>query len=154
MKFQDQYPFDKSLYGINNVYYPVGYCSHYVNSDCIKTSKKILTNGKKYLIVSIRDQGSLPIVHKVRLMDVFFNTESLYLFVTDLLTQKSFIIDLNLVRPADECEWIMCNMEDYDKINHYKIKKAYCKKCTDTHTKSITKNTSMQSNDELLDFEF
>jgi uncharacterized protein (UPF0179 family) len=154
MKFQDQYPFDEFLYGINNVYHSVGYCSHYVNSDCIQTSKKIVTNGKKYLIVSIRDQGSELIVHKVRLVDVFFNTECLYLFVTDLQTQTSFIIDLNLVCPADKCEWIMCNMEDYDKISYYKTKKAYCNKYTDTHKKSITKSTLQHSNDDLLDFEF
>jgi hypothetical protein len=154
MKFQDQYPFDEFFYGINNVYHPVGYRSHYVNSDCIQTQKKIVTNGKKYLIVSIRDQGSEPIVQQVKLMDVFFNTECLYLFVTDLLTQKSFILDLNLACPADECEWIMCDMEDYNKISYYKTKKAYCKKCTDTQMKPIAKSDSHNSHNDLLDFEF
>ena len=64
MKLQDLHPIDSTTLGLDNVYHTIGEQSHYINSECIQTPKKIITKGNDYLIASTIPQRSDAIVHK------------------------------------------------------------------------------------------
>jgi hypothetical protein len=78
------YPFDETLLGLKDIYHTIGDRSHFINSECIQTPHKIITKGKQYIIASTSPQGSDAIVHKIRLLNVYYNKGYVYLFVMDL----------------------------------------------------------------------
>jgi hypothetical protein len=155
MKLQDLHPIDSTTLGLDNVYHTIGANSHYINSECIQTThKKIITKGKQYLLASTSLQGSDAIVHKIRLLDVYFNKGHVYMFVLDLQTDRVFIVDLCMECPVNKCDWILCDWDELNKLKDYETIKNYCNKCTDTKNKPVAQNNCKHSNNDLLEFEF
>src|ERR1035437_11010800 len=104
MKLQDKFPFDSTILGLNKVYHTVGYYSHFINSDCIQTPKKIVTTSKKYRLVTTADQASDRIVKSIRLIEVLFIVRYLNMFITDLESHRSYIIEIDTECPEKPCE--------------------------------------------------
>ena len=107
MKLQDLHPIDSTIHGLDNVYHTIGEQSHYINSECIQTPKKIITKGNDYLIASTIPQRSDAIIHKIRLLDAYYNKGFVYLFVMDLQTDRVYIVDLFIECPEDKCTWLL-----------------------------------------------
>jgi hypothetical protein len=154
MKFQDQYPFDEFFYGFNNVYHPVGYRSHFINSDCIQTSNKIVTTGKKYRLATTADQEPDRIVQNIRLIEVLFIVRYLNMFVTDLESHRSYIIEIDIKFPEKPCEWVIFDWDDYEKINDFKVVASYCNKGDNEKKNRDDGSNAEQSNDDLFEFDF
>ena len=153
MKLQDLHPTDSTLHGLDNVYHTVGSYSHFINSECIQTPKKIVTKAKQYIIASTSSQGSDTIVHKIRLLDAYYNKGYVYMFVLDLQTDRVSIVDLFIQCPEDKCTWLLYDLKDFNKLKDYQAVKSYCEK-GDENKKSVAEIKPRQSNDDLLEFEF
>ena len=85
MKLQDKFPYDSAIIGLNNIYFTVGDHSHYINSESIQTPQKIIIKGKQYLIASTQPQSTEAIVHRVKLLDAYYNNDFVYLFVINMV---------------------------------------------------------------------
>jgi hypothetical protein len=154
MKLQDLHPIDSALIGLNNIYHVIGDNSFYINSDCILTPRKIITKGKQYLLASTPPQGSDAIVHKVKLLDAYFNKGFVYLFVMDLQTDRVYIVDLCMECPEDKCTWLLYDLKDYDKLKDYQAVKSYCEKGDENEQKTTVNRNPRKLNDDLLEFDF
>jgi hypothetical protein len=154
MKLQDKYPYDSSIVGLDNVYHPIGAYSHYVNSEQIQIPHRIITKGKRYVIASISPHGSDAIVHKIRLLDVYYNKGLVYLFVMDLNSERVYIVDLCLECTEDKCQWVLYDLKDYDILKDYSAIKSYCRKGKDAKENTDVESEPHHSHDDLLEFEF
>jgi len=154
MKLQDKFPFDSTILGLNKVYHTVGYYSHFINSDCIQTSKKIVTVGKKYRLASTTDQSSDRIVQNIRLIEVLFIVRYLNIFVTDLESHRSYIIEIDTKCIEKQCDWVLFDWHDYEKINDFKAIVSHCNKCDDKKKNPDGGSNAEQNNDDLFEFDF
>jgi len=154
MKLQDLHPTDSTLHGLDNVYHTVGSYSHFINSECIQTPKKIVTKAKQYIIASTSSQGSDTIVHKIRLLDAYYNKGYVYMFVLDLQTDRVSIVDLFIECPEDKCTWLLYDLKDYNKLKDYQAIKSYCEKGDENKQKTTANRNSRKLNDDLLEFDF
>jgi len=154
MKLQDKFPFDSTILGLNKVYHTVGYRSHFINSDCIQTSKKIVTTSKKYRLVTTADQASDRIVKSIRLIEVLFIVRYLNMFITDLESHRSYIIEIDIKSPEKPCEWVLFDWDDYEKINDFKAIVSHCNKCDDKKKNPDDGSNAEQSKDDLFEFDF
>jgi hypothetical protein len=139
MKLQKLYPFDETLLGLKGIYHTIGDRSHFINSECIQTPKKIITKGKDYLIASTSAKGFDSIVHKVKLLDGYYNKGFVYLFVMDLQTDRVYIVDLFIECPEDKCTWLLYDIKDFNKLKDYQAVKSYCGKVDDAKKKPLDK---------------
>ncbi len=154
MKLQEKFPSDKTILGLNKIYHTVGYRSHFINSDCIQTSNKIVTTGKKYRLATTADQEPDRIVQNIRLIEVLFIVRYLNMIVTDLESHRSYIIEIDIKFPEKPCEWVIFEWDDYEKINDFIYVASYCNKGANEK-----KNPDHEINDEerknnLLEFDF
>ena len=154
MKLQDLHPIDSTLLGLDNVYHPIGAYSHYVNSEQIQIPHKIITKGKRYVIASISPHGSDAIVHKIRLLDVYYNKGLVYLFVMDLNSERVYIVDLCLECPEDKCTWLLYDLKDFNKLKDYQAIKSYCGKGDDAKKKPLDNCKTNINDNDLLEFDY
>jgi len=129
MKLQDKFPYDSAIIGLNNIYFTVGDHSHYINSESIQTPQKIIIKGKQYLIASTQPQSTEAIVHRVKLLDAYYNNDFVYLFVMNIDTERVYIIDICVSCPEKESKWVLFEFEDQRKLRDYLAVKSYCEKC-------------------------
>jgi hypothetical protein len=154
MKLQDYFPYDSAIFGLNGLFYTKGLNSFFVNSKCIQTKGKIITNGISYLIASTSDNDSNLDVHKVTLMDVLFYEGHVYLFVLNLETDKHHILNLPIKCPNIICDWLLYDWDEQIMNKDYRAIKDYCKCCTDSKSKPDAKRKSIITNDDLMDFDY
>jgi hypothetical protein len=154
MKLQDLHPIDSALIGLNNFYHVIGDNGFYINSDCIMTPRKIITKGKQYIIASTSSQGSDTIVHKIRLLDAYYNKGYVYMFVLDLQTDRVSIVDLFIECPEDKCTWLLYDLKDFNKLKDYQAVKSYCEKGDENKQKTTANRDSRKLKGDLLEFDF
>jgi hypothetical protein len=154
MELQDLHPIDSTILGLENVYHVIGEYSHYIESKCIMTSRKIITKGKQYIIASTTPKCSDTIVHKVKLMDGYYNKGIVYLFVIDLQTDRVYIVDLCVECTNKHCTWLLYDLKDYDKLKDYTAIKSYCEKGDENKQKTTANRNPRKLNDDLLEFDF
>ena len=154
MKLQDLHPTDSTLHGLDNVYHTIGEQSHYINSECIQTPKKIVTKAKQYIIASTSSQGSDTIVHKIRLLDAYYNKGYVYMFVLDLQTDRVYIVDLCVECTNKHCTWVLYDLKDYDKLKDYQAVKSYCEKGDENRQKTTANRNSSKLKRDLMEFDF
>ncbi len=128
MKLQDKFPFDEAIVGLNDIYSTIGDRSHYINSESIQTPQKIITKGRHYLIASTPPHGTEAIVHRVKLLDAFYNNDYVYLFVINMDTDRVYIIDICVSCPEKESKWVLFELEDQRKLRDYLAKISFCAK--------------------------
>lgn len=51
MNLQKYFPYDATIVGLDNIYYPVGKDAFYVNSSCIKAKDRIVIKNRTYVLV-------------------------------------------------------------------------------------------------------
>ena len=154
MKLQDFQPIDSTILGLDNVYHTIGKYSHYINSECIQTPKKIITKGKDYLIASTSAKGFDSIVHKVKLLDGYYNKGFVYLFVMDLQTDRVYIVDLFIECPEDKCTCLLYELKDFNKLKDYQAVKSYCGKVDDAKKKPLDNCKTNITDNDLLEFDY
>lgn len=154
MKLQKLYPFDETLLGLKGIYHTIGEQSHYINSECIQTPKKIITKGKDYLIASTSAKGFDSIVHKVKLLDGYYNKGFVYLFVMDLQTDRVYIVDLFIECPEDKCTCLLYELKDFNKLKDYQAVKSYCGKVDDAKKKPLDNCKTNITDNDLLEFDY
>jgi hypothetical protein len=154
MPLQDYFPYDSAILGLNGLFYTRGLNSFFVNSKCILTKGKIITNGISYLIASTSNKESEKIVHKVTLMDVLFYKGVVYLFVLELESNKHYILDVPIECPDKTCDWILYDWDELNKKAHYKTIENYCSKSSDCKNKSVEKIKDKNTNNDLLNFDY
>ena|SRR5664280_843276 len=154
MKLQDLHPIDSTILGLDNVYHKIGEHSHFINSECIQTAHKIITQGKQYIIASTLPQGSDAIVHKVKLLDAYFNKGYVYLFVMDLQTDRVSIVDLFIECPEDKCTWLLYDIKDFNKLKDYQAVKSYCGKVDDAKKKPLDNCKTNKTDNDLMEFHY
>ena len=154
MTLQDYFPFDSAILGLNGLFYTKGLNSFFVNSKCIRTNGKIITNGVSYLIASTSNKESEKIVHQVSLMDVLFYEGVVYLFVLELESNKHYILNLPIKCPDKICEWLLYDWDELNKKSDYKAIKNYCNICSDSKNKPNAHREGNNNKDDLLNFDY
>lgn len=154
MPLQEYFPYDSAIYLLNGLFYTIGINSFFVNSKCILTKGKKLTNGYSYVIASTSNEKSEEIVHKVTLLDVLFYEGVVYLFVLDLESNKHYILNLPIKCPDKICEWLLYDWDDLNKKSDYKAIKSFCSQCPDNKNKHDAQRRGKNTNDDLLDFDY
>jgi hypothetical protein len=50
------------------------------------------------------------------------------MFVTDLESHRSYIIEIDTKCPEKQCEWVLFDWDAYEKINDFKAIVSHCNK--------------------------
>jgi hypothetical protein len=150
MKLQDFFPFDATILGLKNLYYPVGTDSFYVQSECIVCKDKILTKGKRYVIVDSPTKEDLKL-DEVILLDGFYYEGDFHLISRDIRTRKVTDIHFCLACQEKHCKMILVDINYFHDKMVAKAIQQYCNCTENIQKKSKTENN--RSND-LLEFEF
>jgi hypothetical protein len=150
MKLQDYFPFDATILGLKNLYYTVGTDSFYVQSECIVCKDKILTKGKRYVIVDSPTKEDLK-MDEIILLDGFYYEGDFHLISQDIRTRRISDIHFCLECPEKHCRMLLVDINYFHDKMDAKAIKQYCN-CTENIQKK-SKTKSIHSND-LLEFEF
>jgi hypothetical protein len=127
MKAQDQYPYDKAIVGLNNLYVVDNKGNVYINSPCIMVEEKTVATGNNYLLI-VHPTDKKCIIYAVRLLDVYFDDGIVNLIVCDLLTQRIFKINQCIECTEARCKWILAELDYLNKLIDYKTILSYCGK--------------------------
>ena len=154
MKTQDEFPFDTTILGLNDVYQTVGNDSYYINSKNIITTDKLLTMYKKYILI-YNPNGTGVVMTDVIFLDAYCFEGVIYLIVQDIDSQVTDTIGLDIECPENPCNWILIDINFFiDEIRTDSIK-SYCGNCDDTNDKYTTDvNPKQRKNSDLLDFDY
>ena len=155
MKAQDQFSFDETILGLDNIYFPVGDDSYFVNCPNILSTNKVITIGKKYILL-FNPKGTGVVMTDVIFLDAYYFEGVIYLIVQEITSQITSTIDLNIEYPEKPNKWLLIDSNYFfDEMNAMAIK-SYCSgNCDDSDKKSKTECKPCQSHDDdLLDFEF
>jgi hypothetical protein len=130
MRLQDYFQYDSAIWGLNNIYIPIGDSSLYINVPFILTTNKIVTNGEVYILVfNSPDEGIKN--YNVELVDGYFKDSIIHLFVQDVITNRIFTIDQYILCTKSQCSWVLYDMEHYDKKCDNKSVTTHCEKCNE-----------------------
>jgi len=136
-RFQDLYPYDAFILGIENLYYTVGDDGFFINSKCICTPNYIVAIGKNYVL---KDNYSRAIIE---LIDVYYRDGIVHIIVRDILKKCIKVVKCPIPEEkVHECPWKLLDME-YIADNHL----------VKTNDNSLT-NTVKKMNYDLLEFDF
>lgn len=153
MRLQDYFQYDSAIWGLNNIYIPIGDSSLYINVPFILTTNKLITNGKQYILVFNSPEEGIK-NYNVELVDGYFKDSIIHLFVQDVISHRIFTINQYIQCTKSQCSWVLYDMEHYDKKCDYKAVTTYCEKCDDKKKKPVANSNLKKLNDDLLDFEF
>jgi hypothetical protein len=154
MKIQSQFPYDETLIGLRGEYHSIGDQSHFINSESIQTSEKIITNGQQYLFASTLPSNSNPIVHKIKIIEAYYLNGNVHLFVMDIKTERIYVVDACVECPQSNCPWVLFNTEDREKLLDYLAIKSYCQECDEAKDNTNVESHPQYGLDDLLEFEF
>jgi hypothetical protein len=76
------------------------------------------------------------------------------MFITDLESHRSYIIEIDIKSPEKPCEWVLFDWDDYEKINDFKAIVSHCNKCDDKKKNPDDGSNAEQSKDDLFEFDF
>jgi hypothetical protein len=151
MKAQLLYPYDSAILGLENLYYPVGNDSFYINSPCILATWKIIKVGKELVLFQNQPETGIKMTNVV-LQDCFYYKGKFHLIVQDIRSQSVFSIHQQLECPENECKWVVIDINYFnDRIDARAIE-DYCG-CTAKNEKN-SGNERNVTDDDLLEFEF
>jgi hypothetical protein len=156
MILQNQFPYDTSILGLENIYHLTHDGSHYINNEKIQTQNKILAIGRQCLIGFMQVRGSEPIVHKVKVLDAFYHSGIVHLFIEDAELGRMVILDIDMQCPKTKCTWVLFDITEKEKLLDYLAIKLYCQGCDDSVdiTDINVPSKSLVANDDLLEFDF
>jgi hypothetical protein len=136
MKAQDFHSYDSAILGLNNQYSTIGEDSFFINSDCILAANKIVTVGKTYILFDYLS-GKCVKTTDVRLLDVYYYEDAVYMILQGILSQQTFTIVLHVDDGEVYCTSMLVDLDFFiDQLN-LKAIKQYCGKC-----KAVVKNQS------------
>lgn len=125
MKLQDQFPYDSTILGLENLYI-VDYEGNFlINSPAILTPGKTVVRNNTYLLIESLE-GKNGKMYPVTFMDAYYKDGFSYLFVQDLLTNEIFSIDICLGCTENQNKWVLVDMKCLNKLFDYLTLKSYC----------------------------
>jgi hypothetical protein len=128
MKLQDQFPYDSTILGLENLYI-VDYEGNFlINSSAILTQGKTVVRNNTYLLIESLE-GKNGKMYPVTFMDAYYKDGVSYLFVQDLLTNEIFSIDICLECTENQNKWVLVDMNCLSKLFDYLTLKSYCGNC-------------------------
>lgn len=128
MKLQDQFPYDSTILGLENLYI-VDYAGNFlINSPAILTPGKTVVRNNTYLLIESLE-GKNGKMYPVTFMDAYYKDGFSYLFVQDLLTNEIFSIDICLECTENQNKWVLVDMNCLNKLFDYLTLKSYCGNC-------------------------
>lgn len=136
METKDNFPFDETVWGLNNIYHIISNGGgHYINSECIVAQDKIVHNGSTYLFSPKLDESGIQLM-LVKLQNVLFISGVIHFELLDIMTGKIFHESLLVIPNEEECTMMLIDMKYFNE----KLRK------------SIPGNS--KTDDSLLEFEF
>jgi len=148
MRLQDYFQYDSAIWGLNNIYIPIGDSSLYINVPFILTTNKLITNGKQYILIFNSPEEGIK-NYNVELVDGYFKDRSIHLFVQDVITQRIFTIDQYILCTKGQCSWVLYDTEHYYLICDYKPVSTYCEKCNDKKKRPVVNSNLKKLNEDL-----
>lgn len=156
MKLQDQNLFGETLFGLMGFYHSSDERGHVINSENIQTREKIIIKGQDYLIASTLISNSKPIVHQITILDAQHLDGNVYLFVTDKITSRVYVVNVCLECPNNKCPWVIFEANDKKRLLDYLAVKSYCQEsnCSKDNCHNSVEDHPQYIQDDLLEFDF
>lgn len=104
MKLQDRFPFNSTIVGVKDIYSTIGDDSHYINCPCIKAENQIIMTGRTYVLIKA-DANNTVNAFGVRLLDVFYHNENIYILLIDTESQKIMLVNQFIDCLDYHCSW-------------------------------------------------
>lgn len=107
---QDLLPYNETIADVRNVYKAIGEDQHYVNCVAIKSENQTITVGKTYVLIQA-DANRAVNAYNVRLLDVFYYNENIYLLLLDTESQKVMLVTQFMDAIDLFCGWKLLDWE-------------------------------------------
>lgn len=153
MKHQDQYQYDPTITAPKVIFKQIGSNTFFVNSSCILATKKIMTNGKEYLLADYSSGTNVKITN-VLLADCYYRNGILHLIVRDIRSQIVSTLDHCIEYPERDCTWLLVDMDYFKDRENIRVIQSYCGCGNDPKKKTNTEVNHKPNTYDLLEFEF
>lgn len=110
MKLQSLFPHNSTINGLEEIYHHVGTDSYYFDAEGIRSTGKIITTGKTFLLLIVSADKTI-IESFVRLLDTFYYKEHVYLLLLDFETEKVLLINQLMDSDDGYCSWRLIDFD-------------------------------------------
>ncbi len=110
MKLQSLFPHNSANVGLNEIYRQVGHDSFYFDAEGIRSTGKIITTGKTFLLLTVSASRTIK-ESFVKLLDSFNYKDHVYLLLLDMETEKVFLINQFLDAVDGHCIWRLIDLD-------------------------------------------
>lgn len=138
IKWQDLFPYDSFLLGINNQYHTIGDDKYYINSPSINVHDKIVQEGKLYLLLRSQDKS----ITVIRFLEAYYHNGNVHLIIKDVITNLIFVIRCPIPFAGMECS---CKIFDVDCLGETILKNDQL---------NHRNNADINQDSELFEFDF
>ena len=153
MRAQDKYPYDSAILGLENLYYPVGNDSFFINSPCLLATGKIIMVGKEYILFQNTSDTGIKMTNAV-LQDCYYYESMFHLIVQEIGSQRVFTIHQQLECALDVCKWVVIDINFFHDQMDAKAIEDFCGCSAKKAKKKPNVEDNPKFNDDLLEFEF
>lgn len=115
MKIQDIFPYDSVILGLLKVYHGVGLDSFLINQPCIMVKNQVVTTGETYFLFEYSN-SNITNARMVKLIDIFYFNEHVYLMLNDLLSGEVLLRNQPLNKDENRCKWKLFDVETLRNI--------------------------------------
>jgi hypothetical protein len=95
---------------MKEIYRQVGPDSFYFDVEGIRSTEKIITTGKTFLLLTVSANRAIKETY-VKLIDTFSNKDHVYLLLFDLEDEKVLLINQFLNTDDGHCNWRLIDFE-------------------------------------------
>jgi len=110
MKLQDLFQNYSTILGLDSIFHAVGNDSYYLGIEGIRSNGKILTTGKTFILLSLSPERSI-MESTVKLLDVFYHKDCIYLLLIDMETENVILINQYLDTDDGYCNWRLMGLD-------------------------------------------
>ena len=153
MKAQLLYPYDSAILGLENLYYPVGNDSFFINTGCLLATGKIITIGKEYVLFQNQSESGIRMTNVV-LEDCYYYEGKFHLIVRDIRSQKVYTIHQQIECALDVCKWVVIDVNFFNDQIDAKAVEDYCGCSAKKEKKKPGDENNNITDDGLLEFDF
>ena len=125
MKHQDQLQYDPTFTAPYTIFKQVGSNTFFVNSFCVLATRKVITNGKEYLLADY-SSGTYVKITNVLLVDCYYRSGIIHLIVRNIRTQIVSTLDHSIEYPENDCTWLLIDLDYFKERENIKSKHSAC----------------------------
>jgi len=110
MKLQCLFPRNSDNDGLKEIYHQVGRDSFYFDVEGIRSTEKIITTGKTFLLLTVSANRTIKETY-VKMLNTFSYKDHVYLLLLDLENEKVLLINQFLDAVDGHCNWRLIDID-------------------------------------------